>query len=171
MTNNPYAAPTQSSTVLDFANENSEAVRRQYLNHEMSIKSVGALYFIGSILLISIGVSSLASESPVGLILIVLAIGQFCVGIELRKLRKVAKIPVGILSGIGLLGFPLGTIINGYILYLVFSEKGNFVFSDEYQQIIAETPYVKKKTSPIVVAFLIILVALLLFILVGAALK
>jgi hypothetical protein len=65
-------------------------------------------------------------------------------------LRKWARIPTGILSGLGLLGFPLGTLINGYILYLIFSQKGKTVFSEEYQAVIEQTPHIKYRTSILV---------------------
>ena len=83
-------------------------------------------------------------------------------------MKKSARVPTGILSGIGLLGFPLGTIINGYILYLVFSQKGTTVFSDEYHAVIAQTPHIKYRTS-IVVWILVGLVLLLIAIGIVAA--
>jgi hypothetical protein len=76
------------------------------------------------------------------------------VGTGLRRLKRWARIPVGILSGIGLIGFPLGTIINAYILYLVFGKKGVTVFSDEYRLVIEQTPHIKYKTSIVVWIFL-----------------
>jgi hypothetical protein len=54
------------------------------------------------------------------------------------------------MSAIGLIGFPIGTIINGYILYLLVSKKGSTIFSPEYKEIIALTPGVKYKTSVVV---------------------
>jgi hypothetical protein len=51
-----------------------------------------------------------------------------------------------VLSGIGLLGFPIGTLINGYILYLFLSKKGRTVFAPEYQEVIEATPHVS--TAP-----------------------
>lgn len=80
-----------------------------------------------------------------------------------RKLKSWARIPTAILSGIGLLGFPVGTLINGYILYLVFSRKGVTVFSDDYKRVIAETPHIKYRTSIVVWIILGWLVALILF--------
>jgi hypothetical protein len=52
-------------------------------------------------------------------------------------------------------------LINGYILYLVFSQKGKTVFSDEYQAVIQQTPHIKYRTS-IIIWILLGLVALLL---------
>jgi hypothetical protein len=65
-----------------------------------------------------------------------------------------------VLSEVGLLGFPIGTLINGYILYLLLSKKGRKVFSDEYRQIVSLTPHIKYRTS-IVVCILLGLIVLM----------
>ncbi|HIE96653.1 MAG: hypothetical protein ABGZ23_13735 [Fuerstiella sp.] len=61
----------------------------------------------------------------------VLGIVHFVTAFGLWGLHSWARILTGLLAGIGLLWFPIGTIINGYVLYLVFSVKGSMVFSDE----------------------------------------
>jgi hypothetical protein len=87
-----------------------------------------------------------------GAALFLLTVGglQLWVGLGLRKLRPWTRIAAGILSGIGLIAFPLGTLINGYILYLLFSKKGSTVFSADYQRVIADTPHIKYRTSILV---------------------
>jgi hypothetical protein len=151
-----------------------EEIRKAHLKHEASVQSVGLLYYLGGVFVICIGAFGLfagfrGSKTPevvgVGLLgsffLLALGAGQFWVGTGLRRLQKWARLPTGILSGIGLLGFPLGTIINAYILYLVFSSKGNTVFSDEYHAVIQQTPHIKYRTSIIVWIFLVLLLALI----------
>jgi hypothetical protein len=59
-----------------------------------------------------------------------------------------------VFGAIGLLGFPVGTLIAGYLLYLLWSEKGNVVFSPRYQRVMQATPHIKYKTSIIVWIFL-----------------
>jgi len=157
----------QNSEVAE--DSTSEEIRKKYINHEASVKSIGFLYFLGAFFLIVAGVIGLIynDEDPlvarifVATLLICLGLFQLWVGRGLRTLKSWARIPTGILSGIGLLGFPIGTIINGYILYLVFCKKGSTVFSPEYQQVIAATPNIKYKT-PIIIW---ILLGLLIFIL------
>ena len=78
----------------------------------------------------------------------------------MRALKSWGRIVGCILSGLGLLNFPVGTLINAYILYLFLSKKGRMVFSAEYKDIIAATPDVKYRTSILVWIFLGILVAL-----------
>ena len=151
------------------ANQAAETMRNAYISHEASVKSIGVLYYIGGVALFLVGIAALipgfagkgeAASFIVPPILFVLSVAQICVGTGLRRLRPWARIPTGILSGIGLLGFPIGTIINGYILYLVCSKKGATVFSHEYQDVIKQTPHIKYRTS-IVIWILLGLVLLL----------
>ena len=135
----------------------AEEIRREYLKHEASVKSIGLLYYLASIMFLIIGGGflSAASSQPgefgvIGAIFLAFGMGQIAVGAGLRRLKKWARVPTGILSGLGLLGFPVGTLINGYILYLVFSRKGRMVFSEEYRAIIEQTPHIKYRTSIVV---------------------
>jgi hypothetical protein len=150
-----------------------EQMRKEHLKHEASVKSIGVLYYLGGIGLLFVGIGAVISGGARGggaetIVVIsiaalcaLLGIGQLCVGAGLRRLKKWARIPTGILSGLGLLGFPLGTIINAYILYLVFSQKGAMVFSDEYRTAIEQTPHIKYRTSIIVWIFLGLLLLLI----------
>lgn len=140
----------------------AEEMRKEHLKHEASVKSVGILYYLGGVGLFLAGILFLAAlgsrgggeAAVIGAVLLVLGAGQLWVGAGVRRLKSWARIPVGILSGFGLLGFPMGTLINGYILYLVFSKKGQTVFSDEYRIVIEQTPHIKYRTSIVVWIFL-----------------
>jgi hypothetical protein len=72
----------------------------------------------------------------------------------LRQLRPWAKTTATVLAAIGLLLFPVGTIINAYVLYLLLSTKGSMVFSERYQEVIVVTPHIRYKTSPVIYALL-----------------
>ncbi len=170
---NPYAAPAEQYSGGEFGNDAVEAIRRQYLSHEASIQSIGLLYILGSLIGTIAGVALLGmlftapNAAPDGiafvwaLFILVMGVAQGFVGNGLRKLQRWTRIPVGILSGIGLIGIPIGTIINGYILYLIFSAKGSMVYSDAYQRVIQQTPHIKYKTSIIVWIFLFLLLGLI----------
>jgi hypothetical protein len=157
------------------ASNAAEDIRNEHIKHEASVKSVGVLYFIGAFFMVLLGAMILLAPSgPTGVetalagsFIICAAVLQFATGLALRRLKRWARIVAGIFSGIGLLGFPLGTIINGFILYLLFSKKGTMVFSPEYQEVIAQTPHVKYRTSIVVWIALGILLLLLLFGVVG----
>lgn len=153
----------------------AERIREEHIAHEASIRSTGcgcglifaciALVIAGLVFAaLSGGVSAeVSAESglPVAVMIgfysvLLLLYGASAYG--LRNLKPWARIPAGIVAGIGLLGFPIGTIINGYILYLLFSSKGATVFSDEYKRVIAQTPQVKHKTSPLLFVLLLLIV-------------
>ncbi|WDE97341.1 hypothetical protein PQO03_05170 [Lentisphaera profundi] len=162
---NLYASPT--ADLQDDSNAGEfEQIRNTYLKHEASVQSVGSLYTLGALFLGFAAIASFFSgetEVLIGGVLLALAALYGWLGMSVRKLKRGSKIAVGILSGIGLLGFPIGTIINAYILYLVFSEKGKIVFSDEYRDAIAATPHIKHKTSTILKVFLGLLLLVLAF--------
>jgi hypothetical protein len=150
---------------LDTPNSADDAyaidIRQRHVNHETSVKSVGTLYYFVSAILLLVATSlilgghfSLTQNAIIAVILIGFAVPLAFLGRGLKQLKSWSKIPAGVLSGIGLLGFPIWTLINGYILYLLFSDKGTMVFSSEYKQIIADTPDIKSRT-PIVVWILI----------------
>ena len=89
----------------------------------------GGIRILSGIGLVLLGVSRQSVQhAVVGVPIMLLAVGEFSIGLGLRRLRPWARLGAPILSGIGLLAFPLGTIINAYILYLVLSAKGPAVF-------------------------------------------
>ena len=143
-------------------------MRQSYIKHEASVRSIGILYFLGAILYIVFGIFGMVKDlSPfsiaIALLFIGLGICQIWVGIGLRGLNTWARIPTGILSGIGLINFPIGTIVNGYILFLVFSRNGKTVFSQEYKDVITATPDIKYQSSIIIwilLGFLILVLVL-----------
>jgi hypothetical protein len=165
---NPYAAP--AARVEDVGQDSeAERIRWAHISHEASIKAVGLLDYLGGGMVTLSGLVMLigAAKDPGGaavMMLLFVAIGAavIFVGWGVRALKPWARIASCILSAIGLLGFPLGTIINGYILYLLLSKKGNTVFSPEYQAVVAATPHVKYKTSIVVWICLALILGLIL---------
>jgi hypothetical protein len=156
---NPYAPPKSATLTAPWSDlADLVAVRREHIGTEATIKSVGFLYYLGGFIIFLVGVASvIAADSgseksvlPMAVLLMALSIGQIVVGFGLRRLRGWARIPTIILSAIGLLAFPVGTLINGYILYKVLCKQGQFVMKEDYQRIIATTPHVKHRTSAVV---------------------
>ncbi len=159
-------------------NSAAAQLRTQHLAHEASLRSVGMLFLIGGtvtavagiigvvtpLAMTSSGAPKNISQALLGALMLALGGGQCWAGYLLRRLRPLARAPVGLISGLGLLAIPFGTLINGYILYLLFSRKGRFVLSAEYQAIIAATPEIKYRTSTL--AWVVLGVVVLL---VGAA--
>jgi hypothetical protein len=150
-----------------------ESTRNEYLNHEASVKSIGILYYLGAAVLLGAagmaGFAAFSGPQPdrvsqmigAAAFLAVFGLINFWIGRCMRTLNPVGRIGATIFAVIGLLGFPLGTLINGYILYLLHSEKGKMVFSDEYRAVVAATPNIKYKTSIVVWIFLILIIAII----------
>jgi len=162
---NPYAAPQANvDDVLDGANSEAEAIRREHIKHEASIKSIGTLYYLGGgLTTLALIVALFAGLSGNGikalefvpiLIMLAMSVGMLYLAYGLRGLRPWARIPTALLAAIGLLGFPVGTLINGYIMWLVLSKKGRLILSREYVDIVTATPHVKYRTSIIIWIFL-----------------
>jgi hypothetical protein len=180
MNNNPYAVDAAIQSTAAGAGNEDEAIRRRFISHEVSVKSIGILYLLGgfigsfvSLFALVTTVFELAgsvnvagnSESVVILFylgLLALSGVQLWAGFGLRKLSRRARIAGIILSVIGLLGIPIGTILSTYFLYLLVSKKGGYIFSDEYKRVIAATPHVHYKTSIVVWVLLGIVVFLIL---------
>ena len=148
-----------------------EAARHALLKHEASVKSVGILYLLGGIFLVFGALTAVSTGREkvvsIGALLGALGVLELWLWSGLRKLRRNVRVPAMILAGIGLLGFPLGTIISAYILYVLGSKKGDRVFSDEYAQVIAATPHIKCNLSlvtKVVLAILIVLLVLFVFV-------
>ncbi len=178
---NPYAAP-QSQVLQNTPQE--EAIRKQHINTEATIKSAGCLFILGAFVLLAMGASLTAAMfssarpdanramiSVFGVVALVFALGQGFTAYGLRRLKSWARIPAIIFCCIGLLGFPLGTLINGYILVKICGDQAKFIMTPEYARIIAATPHVKRKTSVAAMVVLAILIIVLIGIFAANSLK
>ena len=159
---NPYAAPTARVDDIP-ANSEAEAIRRAHISHEASIKAVGLLDYLGGAMLLLGAVGFLFGPDPVlfTLLFAALGVGLCFAGWGVRGFRPWGRYVSVALAAIGLLGFPIGTIINGYILYLLLSKKGRTIFSPEYRDVVAATPHVKYRTSIVVWIFLALIAGLI----------
>ena len=153
---NPYAPPKAYVSDVAAVDSAAESIRQEHIKHEAAVRSIGILYYIGgsfaligAIFLLIAGAAGL--EQPVGYVLggvyFVLGALSIVVGRGIRLLQPWARTTSVVLSVIGLLGFPIGTLINGYILYLLLAAKGKRIFEADYQAIRAATPQIKYRTS------------------------
>ena len=156
---NPYAAPTAAVEDVS-ANPEADAIRRAHIGHEASIKAVGILYYLGAVVLAVAAFSLLQSDTAIALGVILVAVAQLFAGWGVRGLRTWGRAIGCVLSVLGLFAFPIGTLINGYVLYLFLSKKGRTIFAPEYQDVIAATPDVRYRTSIVVWIVLALLVAM-----------
>lgn len=141
----------------------AETTRRAYLGHEAAIKSVGALYYLGAAIsllgavLAPMPAKEREASIVIGLVLAALAVAYVVVGWGVRRLKPWSRIAASVVAVPGLLGFPIGTIISGYILYLMLSKKGRRVYSAEYQGVIAATPQIRYRSTILIWFFLILI--------------
>ena len=171
----PYAPPRVDLAVQDPELAEAETIRRELLYHEVSVRSIGSLYILVAVLFALSGITILQGEGADAFQLvfggawIAFAVPFFLLGRAVRRLSPRTRLPVTILSVIGLLAVPLGTLLNAYILYLLHSGKGRRVMTPEYVAIIARTPHVRYRNSRIVQVAAVVLLLLLVAV-VGAAL-
>ena len=154
-------------------------IREEHTGKERSLRGAGTLQLAGGTILFLSGVLSMfadfkpngAEDLPEGIKLIgaiIAALGflSALVGWGIRRLKSWSRLPFILLNLFGLLGFPVGTIISGYCLYLILGENGKYLLSTEYGKIVERTQGVKAKTSILV---WLILAALVGFVLPAAA--
>jgi hypothetical protein len=189
MSDNPYAPSGSSygdaSLDANFDLSQAELIRKSHLSHEANIQSFGCLYTLGGILgilgaifYIGLGIFVMAGgENPqagvnpmaagimttlIGVVFLAIAVAQLFAGRSMQTLNPSGKILAIIISAIGLLGFPCGTLISGYLLYLLVSAKGEMVFSSAYKEVMQATPHIRYRTSIIVWIFLFLLIGVIL---------
>ena len=141
---------------------------------------LGAIFYIGiGILVMAGGVVPKGLESMVfgaggdrlvsgglttlvGVVFLAIAVAQLFAGRSMQTLNPSGKILAIVVAAIGMLQFPCGTLISGYLLYLLVSAKGRTVFSSAYKEVMQATPHIRYRTSIIVWIFLFILIGVLL---------
>jgi hypothetical protein len=160
MNHNPYAAPsadlTKDGTGAEWADV---ALRQAHLQHEVQLKSVGSLYLLAALvwsITSAVGIPiyfDLHQSEPawlrvitVALLLLVILV-LLAVGVGFRGLQSWVRIPGAALSIGGLFLFPLGTLINAYVLYLMFCAKGRTVLAPDYARVRAATPHLRYRRS------------------------
>ena len=187
---NPFRAPTSVEVAqpVELADGDSEEIRNAHLKHEASLKGIGSLYVLGGIISVFAGLAMVFAFSSMGppngpggggemtlwysvaivSLMVVVGAFQFMVGLGLRKVQPWTKIPATILAVFGLFSLSVASLISIYVLYLLHSQKGKVVLSESYQNVIAQTPHIKYKTSIIVKIFVGLLVGLIAFAIVAA---
>ena len=156
---NPYSPPRARVDDVAQADSEAEEIRQEHIKHEAAIRSVGILYYLSGGLMVVLGggllFGSFATKLGAlgaGLSIVYAGLGVLMLFVArgVRTLQSWARITTIVLAAIGLLGFPVGTLINGYILYLMLAKKGKRIFEDDYKDIVEATPHIKYRTSIIV---------------------
>jgi hypothetical protein len=146
------------------------------IRHEKAIRVIADLYVLSAAisLLLIVPMVLLASAKQAdwtggmlacGLIAVFAAI-QGWMGIGLRRFDTSARSVAGLMSLLGLFGFPVGTLISIYLLHLLYGKKGKQVFSAEYRDVMERHPYEHARVSPLISVLALLFGGLALF---GAA--
>ncbi|HEY1048759.1 MAG TPA: hypothetical protein VGE39_03350 [Prosthecobacter sp.] len=166
---NPYAAP--KAEVIQQHTE-AESIRREFIRHETSIRSLGCLYWLAAVVFSSVLVVGLVNVQSMPLrhlaYMLVQAVLAAAIGRGLRTLQRWAGILAALWAcvgmALGLASLPFGAIsmvISAYIIFLMVGTKGRRVLTPEYRAIVLETPHVKPRTSVVVWVLLALLLAFL----------
>lgn len=131
--------------------------RRECISHESAVRSLSLIYFVNGTFLVAF--SFLNIRDPESLVTLVGGVVSIGVGSGLLRLAQWARVVGGIVSVFGLVNLSFWPIIHGYTLYVLFCEKGGFVFSEPYQRSIRATQDMKWKwkTIPILVVVIAII--------------
>ena len=151
-TANPYAPPkAEVADVIDASTE-AEAIRKTHLQRESEVRSVGTLFMTAGVLapvtamvLIAFGIQPAGTYvvSVLCAMLVALAAFSFLLGRAVRALQAWSHSAAVIMTCFGLLIFPLGFLLDIYILYLLLGRQGRYVFRREYGAVVAATPHIK----------------------------
>lgn len=166
---NPYAAP--KAEVIPKHTE-AETIRREFINHETSIRSLGCLSWLAAVVFSSVLVAGVVNVVSVSLghlaFMLVQAVLAAALGRGLRTLQRwagiLAALGAGVVLALSLASLPSGTIsmvISAYIIFLMVGAKGRRVLTPEYRAIVLETPYVKTRSSVVVWVLLALLLVFL----------
>lgn len=160
---NPYAAP--KADLDPPVTGTSISARAAMLKYEVAIQSVGTTFFFVGLILVVAGMMAFDRSYWIGgLSSLAGATLVIWVGYGLKKLRGSARTVGMTLAGIGLVGFPVITLLSLHILFVLGNKASRGVFTPDYARIIAATPHIRHKGTPIMHIVRMVFAALVLVI-------
>jgi hypothetical protein len=152
MQSNPYEAP--AARVDDPALSGAEAERTAHLRHEARLRSVGVLYWLGAaatVLMVGMSLATAPSADPEGWTtvgaVVLAALLAAVIGWGYWSLSPWVRWPGTAVSVLGLLAIPIGPVIHGYFLYLLWCAKGRRVLAPGYAQVRQRTPHLRYRRT------------------------
>ncbi len=156
---------------MSLSGNSPETIRYRCLKHETHLKQLGRLnqflglfFALGAVIALFTPMGKDFSSVGLALILSVPAAAYLIWGGMLARLDSRIRLPLTLLALVELLGFPLGTIKGLFLLYLLHSPEGKYLFTPEYKSVMAATPQIKYRTSKVLLVVLGILVVVMIFI-------
>ncbi len=161
---NPFEPPQVDAVTSAPSGQEPDAdrIRREHLNTETHIRSLGLLYILGGVVgtLAMLGMflaviipavfgkGSRMSLAELLILIPLLALYPLLLvtGVSLRRFKPWSRWVAVAFSSLGLLGIPIGTLISGFFLYTLLNSKGSVVFTPQYARIVEQTPHIKYKT-------------------------
>jgi hypothetical protein len=165
---NPYSAPEAEVGDPSPGPGAAEQRRREFIGHERQLKSVGTVFSLPAMVFViafmlalvfavtgddSVSLPALAAQGTLAALFIALAIG-------FRRLQPWVKWPGTVVSAIGVLGVPVGTIVFGVVLYLIWCRAGRVVLDPAYRDVIQATPQLQPgptRTDKVLMAIVLVL--------------
>jgi hypothetical protein len=173
---NPYAAPKHDDTAPVVSGEVAahEATRREHINAETNVKTIGFLLYLGAFSCLVNGLPRLTSDLVGGMVLVVVGAAMGWGGYWLRRLDPRGRTIYTVLAAILVVGtlarntdnlaYQLGRMFWPLLLIaLLWGRKAGVVLTPHYREVVVPaTPHVKYKTSPWVIALGLVLIGVLI---------
>lgn len=175
---NPFQPPQADEQRRDREEwQDLVALRRYHLGHELSIRWLASVYAIAAAGLLWLAFEAYLRQGEWSLDRPILyasaGIASAWAYHGMRRLAPWGKWPVLMAAALGLFISPLFIPLNGYGLYLAFSEKGQRVFSAGYWTVIRRTPTVETNgfAGRLIVWILVAMCVCIAFVLLALSLR
>lgn len=162
--NNPAVRPTKRKKNKGDQLADVEAIREKHIGVESEITQLGTFWMITSglgvlaaLVFAGFGIAFPAIEDDAGnsvnvlpyilafaFAYLLISVFFLTVGLGMRNLTNYGRITGSIVAAFQLPGFPLGTALGAYILYCFWCEKGNTIFTEEYRNVVKQTPHITR---------------------------
>jgi hypothetical protein len=174
---NPYAPPQHDGPAAT-GDSAGEAIRREHINAEANVKTVGSLLYLGAVASIVGGVTSMQADPINGWVTFILGGAMGMGGYWLHRLDARGRMAYTVVTLIGMgRGLFFGELSSVgaevvlaafawpiVLLAIVWGQKASTVMTPHYRDVvIPATPHVKRKASVLVIVLGVILLALLAF--------
>jgi hypothetical protein len=177
---NPYAPPkhADAAPVVSAEAAMHEATRREFLNAETNVRTVGFLVYIGAFACLANGLASIMSGVLSGNILIAAGAGLGWAGYRLRRLDPRGRTLYTVIAALLIVGTLATNADNlaashlGRVFWVVlmvallWGRKAGVVMTAHYREVVVPaTPHIEYKTSPLLIVFGVVLLAVLILLL------
>lgn len=174
---NPYAPPKHDGAAAT-GDPALEAIRREHLNAEANVKTIGSLMYLGAVASMINGVTSMEVSPIDGLVTVVLGGAMGVGGYWLHRLDARGRMTYTVVTALGmartlffgqLMSAGAGVVLAAFawpllLLAIVWGQKASTVMTPHYRDVvIPATPHVKRKTSVLVIVLGVLLLALVAF--------